>query len=398
MRNRAPRRAFAAGRELISLEFSNIGEAGSVSGLGILLRLGMEMSQRFMRRAATLIFPLAALTVGPSSVAVAAEAISLSLGGYIHQYFFVAGQDEAAGENFNAAGMFSDTRLSFEGRTILDNGIVVRAYARLLAETNSQPNADEVYVEVRSSLGRLRLGEKAGANTSTIGDPVPQAFLTVYDEVVGDALVKRTGVTLEDAFTFRRFTGNALGVSYQSPELLGFTVGFAYHPKASLGESPVDNNLVPHNAYDVTGGYQGYYPGGSYRVAAGYFHSDSSSLGTDGVEAWNLAAGLSYGGWEFAGAYMNLSPDGNPKETAWTVGALYGIGPWQLSADYRTSKRRPFAGAAIQERAERATLQTAYKVGPGISLGLAGFYAQQDDSAGTSWDGGGVLGGVKVGF
>lgn len=351
-----------------------------------------------IKRAAVYGLPLIMLTASMSSETQAAEAISLSLGGYIHQYFFVAGQDEPAGENFNASGMYSDTRLTFEGRTILDNGVVIRAYARVFAETNSQPNADEVYVEVRSSLGRLRVGEKAGANTSTIGDPVPQAFLTVYDEVVGNALVKRTGVTLDDAFTFRRFTGNALGVSYQSPELLGFTVGFAYHPKTALGEGPVDNNLVPHNAYDVTAGYQGYYPGGSYRVAAGYFHSDSSSLGTDGVEAWNLAAGLTYGGWELAGAYMNMSPNNSPKETAWTVGALYGIGPWQLSADFRTSKRRPFAGANIQERAERATLQTAYKVGPGISLGLAGFYAQQDDSAGTSWDGGGVLGGVKVGF
>jgi len=210
--------------------------------------------------------------------------------------------------------------------------------------------------------------------------------------------VPRTGVTLKDAFTFRRFTGNALGASYQSPELFGLTVGLAYHPTPTPGDGPVNNSFLPHNAFDATAGYEGFYPGGSYRIAAGYFHSASSNLGDDGVEAWNLAGGLTYGGWEFAGAYMNASPDGSPKETAWTIGALYGIGPWQLSADFRASKRRPFAGAAIQESAARATLQTAYKLGPGISLGLAGFYAKQDDSAGVSRDGGGVLGGVKVGF
>ena len=338
------------------------------------------------------------LMVAVPSSAKAAEAITLSLGGHIHQYFFVADQDQAAGENYNATGMFSDTRLTFEGRTILDNGIVIRAYARIFAEADSRPNGDEVYLEVRSSLGRLRLGEKAGANTSAIGDPVPQAFLTVYDEVVGDALVPRTGVTLKDAFTFRRFTGNALGVSYQSPELYGFSVGLAYHPTPTRGDGPVSNSTLPHNAFDFTAGYQGYYPGGSYRIAAGFFHSSSSSLGNDGVEAWNIAAGLTYGGWEFAGAYMNALPDGSPREIAWTVGALYGIGPWQISADYRASKRRPFVGSTIKESAERTTLQTAYKLGPGISLGLAGFYAQQDDSTGASWDGGGVLGGVKVGF
>jgi len=356
------------------------------------------MGQKNISRAAGLSLPLITLIASLSSEVRAAEAITLSLGGHIHQYFFVVDQDEATGENFNASGMFSDTRLTFEGRTILDNGVVVRAYARVFAEANSQPNADEVYLEVRSSLGRLRVGEKAGANTSTIGDPVPQAFLTVYDEIIGDALVPRTGVTLKDAFTFRRFTGNALGVSYQSPEIVGFTVGLAYHPTPTPGDGPVNNSLLPHNAFDVTAGYEGYYPGGSYRIAAGYFHSTSSNLGNDGVEAWNLVAGLTYGGWELAGAYMNASPDGSSKETAWTVGALYGIGPWQLSADYRASKRRPFVGAPIQESAERATLQTAYKLGPGISLGLAGFYAQQDDTAGVSRDGGGVLGGVKVGF
>ena len=333
----------------------------------------------------------------PSSV-YAAEAITLSVGGYIHQYFFVANQGDAIGEDLNASGMFSDTRLTFEGRTILDNGVVVRAYARVFAEARFQPNADEVYVEAVSSLGRLRIGEKAGVNTSTIGDPVPQAFLTVYDEVIGDALASRTEVTLKDAFTFRRFTGNTLGISYQAPDLMGVKLGVAYHPATSAGEGPVDNNMSPYNAVDVTAGYEGYYPGGAYRFAAGYFHSDSSNFGSGGVEAWNISASLTYGGWEFAGAYMNAVPDGNPRETAWTVGAFYGIGPWQVSADFRTSKQRTFVGAAIHQRADRATLQTAYKLSPGISLGLAGFYAEQDDGAGLSWRGGGVLGGVKVGF
>ena len=189
----------------------------------------------------------------------------------------------------------------------MDNGIVVRAYARLFAEARSQPNADEVYIDVVSAVGRLRIGEKAGVNTSTIGDPVPQAFLTVYDEVVGDALVSRTGVTLKDAFTFRRFTGNALGISYQTPELFGVRLGVTYHPTPLRGEGPINNIVLPHNAIDVTAGYEGYYSGGTYRVAAGYFHSGSSHLGNDGVEAWNISAGLTYGGWELAGAYMNAA-------------------------------------------------------------------------------------------
>jgi hypothetical protein len=78
------------------------------------------------------------------------------------------------------------------------------------------------------------------------------------------------------------------------------------------------------------------------------------------------------------------------------VGALYGIGPFQVSADYRVATRQ--ASAVRRERVDRLMLQTAYKLGPGISLGLGGFYAVQRDGGGVSWDSGGVLSGLKIGF
>ncbi|MEQ9448762.1 MAG: porin [Rhodospirillaceae bacterium] len=343
-------------------------------------------------------FSLSAALICAAAPAYAAEAITLSVGGYVHQYFFVADQDEAPGENFNVTGMFTDARVSFDGRSVLDNGIIVRAYARLFADTQAQTNADEVYIEVISSLGRLRLGEMSGASTAIIGDPVPQAFLTVYDEVIGDALMPRTGITLQDAFTFRRFTGNALGITYRSPELLGFQLGVAYHPTPQLISGPINNTFASNNAVDVTARYQGYYPGGSYRLAAGYFHMSPSSLGFGGIEAWNASAGLTYGGWELAGAYMDVVPNTGGREHAWTVGAFYGLGPWQISADYRAATRKPLPNSIVREHVDRATLQTAYSLGPGISVGLAGFYAEQDDSTGATWNGGGVLGGIRVGF
>jgi predicted porin len=328
--------------------------------------------------------------------AYAADAITVALGGRIKQFFFVTDQDQAGPENLNPTGMFNDTRIAAEGRTVLDNGISVRAYARFTAAARVQSNLDEAYVDINSTFGRLRMGEKSGANTSIIGDPIPQAFLTVDEEIFGDALVARTGITVRDAFTFKRFTGNALGVSYQSPELLGIKLGVAYHPTATSNVGPIDNRLLPHNAFDVTAGYEGDFAGGTYRLSGGYFSISSRTGGNDGAEAWNVSAGLTYGGWELAGAYINVTPTNGLKEDAWTVGALYGIGPWRLSADYRSAKRRVLPG--VREHADRTTVQTAYKLGPGISVGLAGFYGDQKDVAGVDWDGGGVLGGVKIDF
>jgi hypothetical protein len=327
-----------------------------------------------------------------------ADAIVLTLGGRIKEYFVVAGQTAAPGENLNTAGMFNDVRVSFEGKTVLDNGVSVRAYARIYAVGRRSSDVDEAYVDFNSTLGRLRVGEKSGANTSIIGDPVPQAFLTVDEEIIGDALTARTGIPLRDGFTFKRFTQNALGFSVQSPEVLGFRIGAAYHPAISPATGLLDKTLEPHDAFDISAGYEGDFMGGTFRLAGGYFRVGSRTGGDDGSRAWNVSAGLTYGGWEASGAYIKTSPANGQTEKAWTAGGLYGIGPYKLSADYRSAKRRLFPGGPFSEQIDRATLQAAYKLGPGITVGLAGFYADQKDGLGADWDGGGALTGVKIDF
>ena len=328
----------------------------------------------------------------------AADPIAVNVGGWVRQYFFAADQTERAGEDINATGMFTEAKVAMDGRTVLDNGITVRTYLRFTTEPRETANLDEGYIEIISGFGRLRAGERAGVNYAVVGDPVPQAFLTTYEEVVGDALVPRNGITLRDAFTFKRFTGNALGVSYQTPEIAGVQVGVTYHPTTRRLEGPVNNALMPTNAVDVSALYQGDYGYGTYRVAGGYFHSNSRVGGNDGVEAWNLAAGITYGGWELAGAYMNATPASGLDERSWTVGLFYAIGPVQLSADYREAKRRAVVGRNAFEFTDRITLQSAYKLGPGISVGLAGFCGDQTDATGFQWDGGGLLSGLKVDF
>ena len=346
---------------------------------------------------------LAAVFAGMIAVMVAtsanaADAITLTLGGRIKEFFFVASQAQAQADDLNSTGMFNDTRISVDGRTVLDNGITVRAFVRFNAVARETSDIDEAYVDLVSSFGRLRMGEKAGVNTTTIGDPIPEAFLTVDEDILGDALMPRTGIILRDGFTFKRFTGNALGVSYQSPEFFGFKLGVAYHPTTTSTIGTIKGGLAAHDAVDVTAGYDGDFSGGSYRVAAGYFRLASRTGGTDGAEAWNISLGATYGGFELAGAYINTQPATNLDEEAWTIGALYGIGPLQISADYRSARRRPLPLAGVKEHLERATLQTAYKLAPGITVGLAGFYADQKDAGGRDWDGGGVLGGLKIDF
>ena len=81
-----------------------------------------------MRRAAGL--TTIAVVLAASTQANAADAITLTLGGRIKEFFFVASQTQAPAESLNSTGMFNDTRISVDGRTVLDNGITVRAFVR----------------------------------------------------------------------------------------------------------------------------------------------------------------------------------------------------------------------------------------------------------------------------
>jgi len=331
--------------------------------------------------------------------ALAEDPIVLSVGGKLRQFFFVADQDGAPGQRLNKSGQFTDAEIYFDGKTILDNGIEVRATIELEAESRADRNADEVYIEFTSGLGKLRIGEKEGLNAAIIDEPAPQAFLTTEEEIIGDVLRARTAITARDAFTFKRFANDPLGISYETPAILpGVKFGVSYHPNVTDAEGVFSNSSAAHDAVDVSGRYEGRFRGGKYRIAAGYFHSTSRTGGADGNEAFNANLAVSYGGWELGGSYIVSNPADSRDERAWTVGALYGIGPYKISAHHMSAVREPVPNGPRKEKLDRTTLQGAYRLGPGINIGLAGFYGEQRDAGGRQWDGLGMLGGAKLAF
>jgi outer membrane protein OmpU len=327
------------------------------------------------------------------------EPITLGVGGKLRQYFFVADQDNARGEALSKTGTFTDAEVYFDGKTILDNGIEVRAVIELETESRNDRNADEVYIDFKTGFGKFRIGEKEGVNSVMVDEPVPQAFLTTEEEIIGDALRPRTSITTRDAFTFKRFASDVLGISYETPAILpGVKFGVSYHPSVSDQEGVFNKTNVAHDAVDVSGRYEGRFLGGKYYVAGGFFHSSSRVGGSDGNQAWSTAAGVSYGGWDVGGAYMISNPADSRDERAWTAGIMYGIGPYKVSAHHMSARRELTPNALRKEKVERTTLQGNYRLAPGINLGVAGFYGEQTDAAGVTWDGLGMLGGAKLAF
>jgi outer membrane protein OmpU len=337
------------------------------------------------------------------------QPVKLGVGGKLRHFFFVSDQDEIGTERLNASGMSTDAEVYFSGETTLDSGLRVRGVIELEAESRNDRNADEAYIDFRDTWGRIRIGEKEGWNSSFIGDPIPEAFLTTDERIIGEMAIRtRNGVTNTDAYTFKRFASDSLSLQYQTPEVNGFQAGIAYHPTVADTEGVFDAATARNNSIDVSGRWQGEVARGvRARIGGGYINiaSRKTATGNDGLEAFNVNATVTSGAVTVGGTYMDVNPDNGTDEENVGIGVLWRGYPWSFSADYNLGKRDATPNPLTREKTEVVKLQTAYKVGPGIDVGLVGFYTQQRTGRATAaaapaveFDGVGATVGAKLDF
>ncbi len=350
---------------------------------------------------------LGATTVVLGLAAHASEPLAVEVSGRARAFVFARDQDQSPAENLKSVNAFANAAAYFDSAKTLDNGIRLSGVLELNSTaknlfsggTRNQFGADRIYVDAVTAVGKFRVGKREGVNSSIIEDAAPEAFLTPTEEIIGDVLKARTGITTRDALTFKRFADHAFGVTYETPAFLpGLKFGLSFHPSTGTDSRTINRTTSARNGVDVSGRYEGRYSAGTYRIAAGYFQSDSRAALKNATKAWNTNAQVTYGGWELAATYLASTPASGKDDTAWSIGALYGIGPYKISATYLASRREPIPGAVLREQAQRATLQGNYRIRTGVNVGLAGFYAVQRDAAQQSWDGLGLLTGVKLAF
>ncbi|MBL8628548.1 MAG: porin [Rhodospirillaceae bacterium] len=351
----------------------------------------------------------ALMSVAMMAPAMAQESpIKLSLGGKLRHFFWVADQDELATERLNTAGMSTDAEFYLTGEVTLDSGLRVRAVMEEEAESRSDRNADEAYIDFRDTWGRFRIGEKEGWNSSFIGDPIPEAFGTTDERIIGEMAIKsRNGVTITDAMTFKRYVSDSLGIMYQTPEVNGFQAGIAYHPTVGDTEGTFDAATARNNAVDVSGRWQGTFGETRVRVGGGYLNIDSRKTApfNDGIEAFNINTTVTVGQISIGGTYMDVNPANSLDEENYNIGILWKGYPWSFSADYYLGKRDATVNPVNREKSEIYRVQAGYKVGPGIDVGVIGFITDQKTGRATAaaaapvkWDGSGVVVGTKLEF
>ncbi|MDX2224711.1 MAG: porin [Rhodospirillaceae bacterium] len=359
-------------------------------------------SIRHTARACVLLAGLAAAGFSENAALAQEQPIKLGLGGKLRHFFFVADQDELPAERLNATGMSTDAEVFFKGETTLDSGLRVSATIELETESRNDRNADEAYIDFRGDFGRVRIGEKESFNSSFIGDPYPEAFLTTDERIVGEMAVRsRNGIGMTDTFTFKRFVSDVLGVNYQTPDMNGFQAAVGYHPSTDDREGTLDAATRQNNAIDVSGRWQADLDRNTrLRIGGGYLHIDSRKTlaGNDGLAAFNVNVSATRGDWAVGGTYMDVNPANDLDEEDYGIGVLRKGYPWTLSADFTYALRDATPNAALRERTRQVKLQSGYKLGPGIDLGLAGFFVDQRTSAGARFDAVGAVGGAKLEF
>src|SRR3546814_2145757 len=103
----------------------------------------LELGSRGMKKVLLGTTALVAAGMMASTPVLAAEKISVRVGGYMEQWFGYSSVDDRAGRDLDGFNHTSDSEIHFVGSTTLDNGIEFGVNVQLEANSNSGDQIDE---------------------------------------------------------------------------------------------------------------------------------------------------------------------------------------------------------------------------------------------------------------
>ncbi len=317
--------------------------------------------------------------------ALAADPIQLKLEGYL-QSFITAGHIDrdvvgTTGISYHPVTFRYESEIWFTGSTRLDNGTTVgvrielEAWSQNTGVSGASPTGaidqlDEEYIFATGDWGRIEFGGidavsykmQISSQSALIGwgfhDPTPANRGIGYSAANNGG---RFGTNVGLSASLAVNSGDANKLSYRTPVIAGFQLGFSYAPAysptagtarcafrgggANFPNCPRNDNTWK-NAIDVAGTYDNTFGGVRVRLFGSYATArfDRGTLTPDGAagtasnaarrwKSWAGGAQISYAGFTLGGG---LGRDNNglrgDNATRWyTASLLYERGPWQVS-------------------------------------------------------------------
>ena len=299
-----------------------------------------------------------------SSAAMAAEAVTGSVGGYM---FMGVGLSDANSSGDTELGVLRDSEIHLKFSGSSDNGLTFDGRVELEAGTTSD-QIDENWGRVRGSFGEVLIGsnDTAGDRYGDVGIIYgPGARIAYFDGFAVNQLPQGGSADGIDA----------LGIHYATPNFSGFTAAISYHPNGDTddtrdsfygfssqgpGNSPNDIKEIISVAANYRGDFEsfGFAVGGDYTVA------DED----DNLEVWSLGAEVSFSGFTVGLHYeKDETETGLDGDEDWAIGAEYKTGPWTFGGGYSFSENAPRAnGKGGTSDIDSLAGWVVYDISPGV--------------------------------
>jgi len=377
---------------------------------------------------------LAAVAIAaPTGGAAAADGpIRIGVGGYFFGYAAGVSQDDGPGRPGHGVrdyGIFRKSRIQFDGRTELDNGLRIGVRMQIRGEANATDQIDQSYLIVNAPYGELRLGKVRGATYDMhYRMPYPQdssdggwSLNNPAADFNGMSLPASNLVSKGSSTYIASFKNEK--IVYYTPRIGGFQLGVSFAPdgcvirnpqssydgvsfnQTNVGNRNCGGNITNALTLENVGGQQKNIVDASVNYVAdlgpvksafsigGMMGSVQFQPGFDNAQyrdarAWNAGFSLDYAGFTLGGAYAfdNLGTSRAPltpptastypgvagtDSNNWNVGMAYGWDRWRVGIQYAYADARAVdrTGAARgRDRYNGAGLGGAYALGPGISV------------------------------
>lgn len=354
-----------------------------------------------MRRLLLATTALLALSAAP-----ARAELEVTIGGFTA---FQAAVFDKVGASSTNRDFQSETELGISADGKTDNGLEYGAYVQLEASTSDTTNAGETMIYVSGNWGRVDLGDTPGASDLVVYAPTIGAgqINGSYDDYFPTTVLATTPNNRGDHLFTAIDTGYETKVSYTTPKIAGFQAGVSYVPESSMGESVEMTSTSRTDTYEFGLAYEGEYSGVSLAFGGNYILGNSTTAGTEDLNAWSAGLQMGYEGFHFGGGYTHdgdsLAATGvaNDNVTAWNVGATYETGPWgfglsYLLTDYDTNGEAPGVNGGTFSAVMAGA---SYQLAPGLTLSAdAGYIDRNRTGTADDADGYILLTDVKAAF
>jgi len=390
------------------------------------------MYKRLLASTALVAAGVVGVSVGAQAqTAPAAAPLSVTVGGYIEQYFGYGknkdGVNAAVAVDALSAGVTTvlakptrwfqgnDAEIQFNVKGTLANGITVGARVELEANTESD-TIDESYMFIEGAFGRLELGttDEAGAKTHVSVPSIGKAWGvekgTMQDHIVVPANVNAGASQL-------RFTGinaneDQNNVSYYTPRFEGFQLGVTHTAGRHQDiDRPDDKTATRNGTWSGGINFTRNFSGFNVEASAAASHAkalDNAAAGSSAADKERAYAGglrLGYAGFQVGGAYKKLKYGSFSSNTGkvWDVGIAYTFGPATVGLQYMKAEAEGATGAVTaDDKFKHLNFGANYTLGPGVDLFGNIFSLKYTDESSTAAadnnKGSGAVAGLRLTF